>query len=305
MIVFGSAITHPDTYHAYAEPGIRLACEAEPDTEIMGQRSAGSIFRNYNLIMDLVAERDDLEALVLIHQDAEIVDPDFIPKLREALSDPEVAIVGCAGAVGVRSIAWWGGSVIWASFTHRYQDFGGGEWPGLTWKPEDIPSYAHTGEVDVIDGFVIGMSPWAVRNLRFDESLGTLHGYDFDICYQAREAGKKVAVANLRVVHHKGLDLLGDTEGWIAAHMRISEKWDERIPQVEGADWRQRALRAEAEADAERLLGGMYQHLFDVRDTQLKEMQRTTSWRITAPLRWLGRVVRWLLRRPPPASPAG
>ena len=43
------------------------------------------------------------------------------------------------------------------------------------------------------------LSPWAVRELRFDESLGKLHGYDFDICMQARAAGKKVVTADFRV----------------------------------------------------------------------------------------------------------
>ena len=31
-----------------------------------------------------------------------------------------------------------------------------------------------------------------MRNVRFDESLGALHGYDFDFCLQVREAGRKV-----------------------------------------------------------------------------------------------------------------
>ena len=35
---------------------------------------------------------------------------------------PGVAVVGCAGAVDVRSIAWREGSITWASFTHRYED---------------------------------------------------------------------------------------------------------------------------------------------------------------------------------------
>ena len=59
---------------------------------------------------------------------------------------------------------------------------GGGELPALSWKTEELPSYAHTGEVDTVDGFVLALSPWAVRNVRFDESLGQLHGYDFDFC---------------------------------------------------------------------------------------------------------------------------
>ena len=54
---------------------------------------------------------------------------------------------------------------------------------------EELPPYARTGEVDTVDGFVLALSPWAVRNVRFDESLGQLHGYDFDFCLQVRAAG--------------------------------------------------------------------------------------------------------------------
>src|SRR5712691_567735 len=187
MIAFGVSVTEPKVYERCAEPGIRLV--AEPDTEVMAHGSTGSVFRSYNMLMDQARKLEGLEALVLIHQDAEIIDPDFLKKIREALSDPEVAIVGCAGAIGVRNIAWWEGAVTWASFTHRYTEWGGGDFPSLCWDPEKIPSFAHTGEVDSIDGFVMVLSPWAVKYLRFDESLGTLHGYDFDFCAQARAAG--------------------------------------------------------------------------------------------------------------------
>ena len=53
---------------------------AEPDSEILANAASGSIFRSYNLLLDMAAERDDLEALVLAHQDAEIQDPDFCKK---------------------------------------------------------------------------------------------------------------------------------------------------------------------------------------------------------------------------------
>ena len=104
MIAFGCAITRAKTYERFAEPGVRLV--AEPDSEILVHATTGSIFRNYNLLLDRAAKLDGLEALVLLHQDAEIVDPDFCAKVREALRDPDVAIVGCAGAIGVRNIAW-------------------------------------------------------------------------------------------------------------------------------------------------------------------------------------------------------
>jgi Glycosyltransferase like family len=289
MIVFATAITKPDEYERFAKPGIHLA--REPDSEVITQEAAGSIFRNYNLILEEAGEREDLEALVLVHQDAEIVDPDFCPKIRRALSDPEVGVVGCVGAIGVRSIAWWEGSVTWASFVHRHGR-PGEEFPSLSWDPDDMPPYARLGEVDTVDGFVMGLSPWTVRNIRFDEELGQLlHGYDFDFCLQVREAGRKVVTADLRVVHNHSLELANDPEGWVTAHMTVAEKWDGRMPNVgaAGGDWKQRARRAEAERGAARAQAISTQLQIEARASQherdLNQATESIGWRITAPVR--------------------
>jgi glycosyl transferase family 2 len=286
MIAFGSAITEPAVYERHAGPGIEAA--AEPDSARLVFRATSSIFRSYNLILDRAAPRDDLEALVLVHQDTEIVDPEFCAKVRRALADPDVAIVGCIGATGVRSIAWWEGSVTWASFIHRYAELGGGDLPGFSWPTADRPAFARTGEVDVVDGFLLVLSPWAVRNLRFDESLGSLHGYDVDICLQARAAGRKVVTADLRAIHNHSLELVSDTDGWVEAHMRLAEKWDGRIAgDHAGGDWKQRARRAEAEAEAARAVAVSHQLRYDARERVLVEMRESIGWRITEPLRRL------------------
>ena len=251
MIVFGTAVTDPETYQHCAVPGIDRA--AEPDSAILAHHTAGSLFRNYNILLDKAAAHEDLEALVLLHQDVELVDEDFGARVRGALSDPEVAIVGCAGSIGVQGIAWWQGALAWAGLTHRYSEYGGGDFPAISWRPETIPPYASTGEVDSIDGFVMVLSPWSVRELRFDESLGKLHGYDFDICMQARAAGKKVATAPFRAIHHHSLELIQDPETWIQTYIRLAEKWESQLPAT-GADPRQRALRAEAEAACARAI---------------------------------------------------
>ena len=296
MIAFASSITDPELYRTCAEPGIRLA--TEPDSEVIANAAAGSIFRSYNLIMDSVAGREDLEALVLLHQDAELVSPDFCTTVRAALEDPDVGIVGCVGAVGVRNIAWWEGSVTWASFTHRYREHGGGDVPSLSWAKEQMPAFAHTGEVEAVDGFVLVLSPWVVRNVRFDESLGLLHGYDFDFCMQVRAAGRKVVTADFRVVHHHSLELVSNRETWLAAHVRLAEKWADAVPgpTANGSDWRGRALRAEAEAALARTEAVAATLRADAArrraELDLAEATESVSWRITEPLRRLNAVRR-------------
>jgi len=293
MIAFGSSITKPEIYAACAEVGIRRA--AEPGSQIYAMPSAGSICRSYNALLETAAEREDLEALVLVHQDAEIVDEDFCARARLALADPDVAIVGCVGAIGVRSIAWWEGSVTAANFVHRYDAFGGGDLPAFSWDWDEAPPYARLGEVDTVDGFVLVLAPWAVRNLRFDESLGALHGYDLDYCLQARAAGRRVVTADFRAIHTHPLDPFEDPEEWIQGHMRLAEKWDGRIPGFGAAPgtWKERALRAEAQREAARLLGHM--NMLEM-NAQIRELERalaettgSISWRITAPLRLRGR----------------
>jgi hypothetical protein len=334
MIVFGVAVTHADVYERFALPGIRRAAEA--DSAVLAHHTAGSVFHNYTVLLDKAAEHDDLEALVLVHQDAEIVDSDFAATIRGAFADPDVAVVGCVGAVGVRSIAWWQGAVTWAAVTHRYREHGGGEFPAMAWDPREIPAYAEHGEVDSIDGVVMALSPWAVRELRFDESLGRLHGYDFDICMQARAACKKVVTADFRTIHHHSLQLINDPEAWKASYIRLAEKWADQLPDP-GADQGDRALRAEAEAacamalavtngyrfeavnrqrartkgeldTARRELEAATRRLetagkeLDATRSQLRTLLASRSWRLTEPLRRLRRVFRGAGSRESPGS---
>jgi Glycosyltransferase like family len=291
MIVFGCAITKREVYRRCAEPGLRRALE--PDSKLLALPAVGSIFASYNALLDRAAAADGLDALVLVHQDTEITDADFAQKAREALRDPDVGVVGCVGAVGVRSIAWWEGSVALASFIHRYEEHGGGDLPSFSWAWEEAPPYARLGEVDTVDGFLLVLSPWTVRNVRFDESLGRFHGYDFDFCLQVREAGRRVVTADFRAIHHHSLDLVSEPESWIEAHIRVAEKWDGRMPGVGWAPgtWKERARRAEAEHEAALVKAYANGLEADARvlhlERALSEARESISWRITAPLRRL------------------
>jgi len=299
MIAIGTSITKEDLFDAYAGPGIEFV--REPDTKMLIYPSAGSIFRSYNIILDQAAKIEGLEFLVLVHQDAEIADPDFMAKVRAAFADPEVAMVGAGGSRGVRSIAWWEGEDARSAHTQRFQDYGGGEVPVIRLAGIQPGGHEPAGEVDVIDGVVMALSPWAVENLRFDESIGgELHGYDFDLSMQAREAGKKVMTADLRVIHHHSLQPVGEIEGWIDTHMKLARKWQdsdavraaEPVP-VDQIDWEERALRAEAELSATRLNEGASAIIWEANvinlESDIEDIEKSFSWRITRPLRALGR----------------
>jgi hypothetical protein len=290
MIAFGCSVAESDAYRRYAEPGIQRA--SEPDSEVFAFASVGSIFRSYNLLIDAVADRDDLEAFVIVHPHGEIIDPDFCAKVREVLSDPEVGVVGCAGATRVETIAWWEGSVVAAPIVQRYQEHGGGELPAFSWTEAAAPP----AEVEVVDGFLLVLSPWAVRTVRFDETLGLGHGYDFDYCRQVRAAGRKVVAADLHAVYYRSLELISDLDLWVEAHMKVAEKWDDRTtdddPNSEA--WKERARRAEAERESARAIAYGYSLGTDARvlelERALEEVTETLSWRITEPLR---RVNHW------------
>jgi hypothetical protein len=217
MIGFAVCIGSEETFGRCAQPGIEAV--AEPDSLVAELTDCDSIFSAYNEALDVFSDRDDLEAVVLIHDDLEIVDSDFCTKLRSRFkSDPDIGIVGVVGARGVRHLAWWQGGEQYGRVldARSLVDFGGG-----------------SHDVEAVDGLLMALSPWAARNLRFDEErYGGFHGYDIDICFQARAAGKRVVVDELAVVHHtKGG--FGDLESFKAANAAFVAKWPARAGQLQ------------------------------------------------------------------------
>jgi hypothetical protein len=287
VIAFATAIAEPESFHAYTQPGIRRA--AEPDSPVLAYAAVGSLSRSSNILLDAAAALDDLEALVLVHPHAQIDDPELCAKARAALADPAVAVVGAIGTVGAPGPAWWEGRVSAGAVTHRYTEHGGGEFPALPWAPREVPF----GPVDVVDGFLLVLSPWAVSSLRFDETLPNSHGHDVDLCLQARAAGRKVVTADIRAIHHRELELMSTVDLWIQAHIQLARKWAGRLD-TEPADedgWRARARRAEAEREAARAMAHAHTLAADARlaelERRLEAVTHTPSWRLTEPLRRL------------------
>ena len=216
MIAFAACVASEEKYRRYAVPGLRLV--TEPDSLVAEVTTDRSIFEAYNEVLEALGDRPDLEALVLLHEDTEIVDPDFCAKVRHRLADPGVGVIGVAGARGVGSLRWWEGETRGrVRETRGLIDWGGG-----------------VHDVDTVDGLMLVLSPWVAANLRFDaERFTGFHGYDADLCFQARAAGRRVVVDDLAVIHHtKGG--YGDEDAFRRADDAWRAKW--LVPAAAGRD---------------------------------------------------------------------
>jgi hypothetical protein len=211
MFVFATCVGSEATYRARALPGLRTV--AEPDSMLVqATADQGSIFAAYDEILDAVAALDDVEALVLLHEDVELLDRSFCTTVRARLADPDVAVIGAIGADGVRSLAWWegrgAGHVV---ETRGTIDFG-----------------RHPCTVDSVDGLLMVLSPWAIANLRYGPhglgAVGGFHGYDAELCFSARAAGREVWVDRLPLIHHtKGG--YGDEAAYARADAAFRARW--------------------------------------------------------------------------------
>lgn len=207
MIAFASCVASPEIFTAAAARG--LARVMEPDSVFAQLTTTTSILEVYNEALDHFSPYLDLEALVLLHEDTELFDPSLCATLRRCLRDAAVGVVGAIGARGVTSLAWWEGEMAGRVAETR----------GLIDRGFDAV------EVDAVDGLLMALSPWAVRNLRFDQgTYSGFHAYDVDFCFAARAVGRKVVVADLPLMHHtKGG--YGDKAVWDAADAAFRAKW--------------------------------------------------------------------------------
>jgi len=225
LIAFGAAVSEEETFRNYALASARRA--AGPSAPVLPMRGYDSIFRAYNDILDTVAWEPGFEGVVLMHQDVEITDPEFLHKVRRRLAEPGVGVLGVIGGKGIHSIAWWlcdepYGEVGWNWLSpdeeHRRELF----------NPElfRLASTPGPADVDAVDGLLLALSPWAAQNLRFDESLGPgFHGYDVDICFQALHHAKRVVIEPLDVIHHHNPLTMPDRRPWMRAQIAFAAKW--------------------------------------------------------------------------------
>jgi GT2 family glycosyltransferase len=219
VFAFGCAVSDPGVFEAVALPSIHAA--GEPDSPLLTRHGYDSIQRAYNEMLDEAAGIDGLEALVLIHQDVELTDDSLLPRVRPLLRDPDVGVVGILGGRGVPPHCWWETEDLYGRACTPLVDAHHSEGPH---------------EVEVVDGALLVLSPWTVRELRFDPSFSRdFHGYDVDLCLRVRAGGGKVVCEDVPYMHHMQKPW-ADHQQYMRAGRAIARRWGrhlsprERIP---------------------------------------------------------------------------
>lgn len=205
VVAYGCCVGSRERYQRYVEPRI------PKNSQYVYMIEQTSIAECYNAILDALYCECGLDAVVLLHDDLEITDPNAEVKFLAALAtDPEIALVGVAGGYGVGSLAWWNANTV----GHQQIESG-----LLDFGPR-------TGYVDILEGSILVFGPWAIENLRFDTRFAGFHGYD-DVAMIAHSYGKNVYVADVDTFHHVQLGFKSQesAEAWAVADAQFREKW--------------------------------------------------------------------------------
>lgn len=203
-LAYGVCVGSWDRFTRYVTP-------RTTDREVVGLSGQTSIAVAYNKILDTFRGRG-LGGLVLQHDDLEILDP----VKAEALilttfqQETDVALVGVAGGDARSGLAWWNVEPVGHQLTDSMNiDFG-----------------RRSGDVTLLEGSLLALSPWALFNLRFDQGYPGFHGYD-EIAMQAVRKGKRVVVVDVDTHHHTvlGFDSVASHAEWNRADERLRTKW--------------------------------------------------------------------------------
>lgn len=189
----------------------RLAASVEPDVDQIQIRAGAGICSVYNQILESASEQASCEAVVLLHDDTYILDPNFRAKILSSFRlDPRLGVVGVVGASRIASLAWWESAAkVGEVYESRgFIDFG-----------------SPRGPVDVVDGLLMVLGRSVFTHIRFDERMFTgFHGYDIDYCLQVRSVGFSCRVIPMEILH-KTKGGLGNQDDFLKASSALAAKW--------------------------------------------------------------------------------
>ena len=128
----------------------------------------------------------ETEFLCMLHNDTEMLEPEWLSRLLAALEEPGVGLSGLFGVKRLRK----NGRFVGRTIVHSLAE-------GPTVRPP-------WEEVAVIDAVCMCLSRELMESVSgLDEGYGVFHGYDKDLSFAVRETGRRCLVV-YAPFHHRG-----------------------------------------------------------------------------------------------------
>jgi GT2 family glycosyltransferase len=189
------------------------------ETEIVGIHDARSLAEGYH--RGIAAARG--ETLILSHDDIEILNADFAPRLANALATFD--LIGIAGTTRVVEGKWAsaGDPHVFALVSSPDPERGGYGTMLLGGGPVAVPG------IQALDGVFLALRREVAAATPFDaEAFDGFHLYDLDFSFRAHQAGFRLAVCRDIVLVHESTG--GYDEAWARYKRRFEDKHRAHLP---------------------------------------------------------------------------
>jgi hypothetical protein len=177
---------------------------------VLGLSGQTSIADAYNAMLVWAADQN-LDMLILQHDDLEITDPDHVAKFAAVFAaDEYVMLAGVAGGSARSGLAWWNCDPVGHQRTDSMMiDFG-----------------LRSGVVDLLEGSILVFSGTGIAALAFESRPG-FHGYDEVAMLATRQPGWSAVVVDVDTHHHTalGFDNEASHQDWLEADRWFRQKW--------------------------------------------------------------------------------
>jgi len=202
-VAYGCCVGSWDRFNRYVLP-------PAGDAPVLGLSGQTSIADAYNVMLRW-AYAENIEMLILQHDDLEILDPDHVAKFAAVFAADEYAMLaGVAGGGARGGLAWWNRDPVGHQRTDAMEiDFG-----------------PRAGVVDLLEGSILAFSRGGIERLGFESRPG-FHGYDEIAMAATRQPGWCAVVVDVDTHHHTalGFDNEASHQDWLAADQWFRRKW--------------------------------------------------------------------------------
>jgi len=154
------------------------------------------------------------DILVYVHQDVEILDPDFCSKLDKTLSDESIGFVGAIGSVAGDDRGLWFEMPLNVRRGHVVE------------ADRVVSCGVYNGEARLLDGFFMATK----KKFNFPEALPHIHFLDAWMCKEAMHQGYRNWIADIELKHWSSGNI-GDIYYRYNKQLYL-DKWFETDPEL-------------------------------------------------------------------------